>query len=81
MLEAEDGGCEACVTVSAALLSPDPESARERGCDQREMVSCHNTGTSNCDSDTAISVHCIRWWLSKLESVFNTIVVHTSKYS
>ena len=48
------------VSLSAALLSPDPESARERGCDQREMVSCHNTGTSNCDSDTVVSVHCIR---------------------
>ena len=44
--------------ASPGLLSPDPESARERrGCDQREMVSCHNTGSSNFDIITVISVH------------------------
>ena len=43
--------------ASPGLLSPDPESARERGCDQREMVSCHNTGSRNFDSDTVTSVH------------------------
>ena len=58
------------------LLGPGPLlSARERGCDQREMVSCHNTGSRNFDSDTVTSVHMfifsIRWWLGKFEIAFN----------
>ena len=45
------------VSAARPRASPGLLSARERGCDQREMVSCHNTGSSNFDIITVTSVH------------------------